>query len=424
MSKTTRILLALAIGLAAGIALAAIRPARVPGAIAIAQPIGTAWLNGLQMTIVPLVVALIVTGIAASAEAARAGRLTARALVTFVALLWAASALAALVTPVLLDLFPIPRGAAAGLADALAHAGPVGEIAPFSQFIETLVPTNVVTAAANDAFLPLIVFALVFGFALTRLPAEQRERMTGFFQIIADAMVVVINWVLWLGPIGVFALALVFGAKAGTSAIGVLLHYVAIVSAVGVVVWLLAFPLGAIGGRIPFGRFVRATGPAHAVAISTQSSLASLPAMLRATDELGVPVAKSGIVLPLAVAIFRVTGPPMNLAVAIYVAHLYGVDLGPAQIAAGVAVAAVTTMGAVGLPGAVSYISSIAPICIAMGSPITALGLLVAVETLPDLVRTVGNVAMDIAVTATVGRRRPDDPAPGETDALLAGDVQ
>src|SRR3546814_8722764 len=77
-----------------------------------------------------------------------------------------------------------------------------------------------------------------------------------------------------------------------------------------------------------------------------------------------------------------------------------------AQIAAGIAVAAVTTMGAVGLPGAVSYISSIAPICIAMGSPITALGLLVAVETLPDLVRTVGNVAMDIAVTATVGRDR------------------
>src|SRR3546814_494902 len=155
----------------------------------------------------------MVTGSASIAVAARAGRLTARALFTFVAVLWAASALAALVTPVLLDLFPIPGGAAAGLADALAHAGPVGEIAPFSQFIETLVPTNVVTAAANDAFLPLIVFALVFGFALTRLPAEQRKRMTGFFQIIADAMVVVINWVLWLGPIGVFALALVLDRK-------------------------------------------------------------------------------------------------------------------------------------------------------------------------------------------------------------------
>ena len=112
----------------------------------------------------------------------------------------------------------------------------------------------------------------------------------------------------------------------------------------------------------------------------------------------------------------------MNLAVAIYVAHLYGVALGPAQIAAGIAVAAVTTMGAVGLPGQVSYISSIAPISIAMGSPIEALGLLIAVETLPDLVRTVGNVAMDIAVTATVAQRGRDAQV-GEADALLTEDA-
>jgi Na+/H+-dicarboxylate symporter len=111
----------------------------------------------------------------------------------------------------------------------------------------------------------------------------------------------------------------------------------------------------------------------------------------------------------------------MNLAVAIYVAHIYGVALGPAQIAAGIAVAAVTTMGAVGLPGQVSYISSIAPICIAMGSPIEALGLLIAVETLPDLVRTVGNVAMDIAVTATVAGRGGEAHL-NEADALLTED--
>jgi len=422
MSQTSRILLALALGLAAGIAIAVIEPGWIATATGIAQPIGTAWLNGLQMTIVPLVVALLVTGVAASAEAARAGRLTARAIVTFIVLLWIASALAAVLTPLFLDIVPIPAGAAAGLREALAHAKPVGAIAPFSQFIATLVPTNVVTAAANDAFLPLIVFSLVFAFALTRLPEAQRSRMTDFFQIVADAMIVVINWVLWLGPIGVFALALVFGAKAGTAAIGVLVHYVAIVSAVGIVVWLAAFPFGAIGGRIGFVRFIRSTGPSHAVAVSTQSSLASLPAMLRATEDLGVPVADSGIVLPLAVALFRVTGPPMNLAVAIYVAHLYGIALGPAQIAAGIAVAAVTTMGAVGLPGQVSYISSIAPICIAMGSPIGALGLLIAVETLPDLVRTVGNVAMDVAVTATLARGKTDARR-SEADRLLEQDV-
>lgn len=421
MSQTSRILTALIAGLAIGIAVAAIEPGWTASLIAVAQPIGTAWLNGLQMTIVPLVVALLVTGVAASAEAARAGRLTARAIVTFIALLWFASALAALLTPVFLEIVPIPAGAGAALREALAHATPVGEIAPFSQFITTLVPTNVVTAAASDAFLPLIVFSLVFAFALTRLPDAQRTTMTDFFQIIADAMIVVINWVLWLGPIGVFALAIVFGAKAGTAAIGVLVHYVAIVSAVGLVVWLIAFPFGAVAGRVPLLRFIRSTGPSHAVAISTQSSLASLPAMLRATEQLGVPVARSGIVLPLAVAIFRFTGPPMNLAVAIYVAHIYGVALGPAQIAAGIAVAAVTTMGAVGLPGQVSYISSIAPICIAMGSPIEALGLLIAVETLPDLVRTVGNVAMDIAVTATVAGRGGEAHL-NEADALLTED--
>lgn len=422
MSPTTRILLALAAGLGLGIVLAMAAPGWTLSAIAVAQPVGTAWLNALQMTIVPLVVSLIVTGVAASAEAARAGRLTARAIVTFIVLLWCASALAALLTPLFLSLFPLPGGAAGSLHHALAGAKPVGEIAPFSQFITTLVPTNVVTAAADNAFLPLIVFALVFAFALTRLPDVQRKTMTDFFQIISDAMIVIINWVLLLGPIGVFALGVVFGAKAGTDAIGALLHYVMIVSGVGIVIWLIAFPFGAIAGRVGLMRFVRATGPSHAVAISTQSSLAALPTMLRATDALGVPVARSGIVLPLAVALFRFTGPPMNLAVAIYVAHLYGVALGPAQIVAGIAVAAVTTMGAVGLPGQVSYISSIAPICLAMGTPIEALGLLIAVETLPDLVRTVGNVAMDIAVTLTVAGRG-GDPQVAEADRLLQENI-
>ena len=137
--------------------------------------------------------------------------------------------------------------------------------------------------------------------------------------------------------------------------------------------------------------------------------------------ELGVPVATSGVVLPLAVALFRVTGPVMNLAVAIYVAHVFGIQLGPVQLAAGVAAAAITTMGAVSLPGSISYVSSIAPIAAAMGVPIEPLALLVAVETLPDLVRTLGNVTMDTAVTATIARRSGDRGQTSEADALLQG---
>jgi Na+/H+-dicarboxylate symporter len=333
-------------------------------------------------------------------------------------MLWFFSAFAAILTPLLLRWFPLPAASSAALKTALSGTKPVGDIPPFSEFLAAIVPSNPIAAAANDAFLPLIVFTMVFAFALTRLPAEPRTLLTKFFQAIADVMLVMIGWILWLAPLGVFALAYVVGARAGTAAFGALVHYILIVSGIGVLVWLASFPIGAIGGRVDLARFVRATVPAQAVAISTQSSFASLPAMLRGAEALGVPVATSGVILPLAVAIFRVTGPPMNLAVAIYVAYWFGIPLGPGQLAAGVAVAAITTMGAVSLPGQISYVSSIAPICIAMGVPIAPLGLLVAVETIPDIFRTLGNVTMDLAATRIISVRN-GPVAESEGDALL-----
>jgi Na+/H+-dicarboxylate symporter len=341
--------------------------------------------------------------------------------ILFMIVLWTGAIMAAFLTPLLLDLWPMPAGAAEALKTTLsASADKVGEIPTLGQFVRSIIPTNPIAAAASDAILPLIFFTTVFAFAITRLPQEPRRHLTLFFQAIADAMLVVVNWVLWLAPIGVFALAYVVGAKAGASAFGALLHYILIVSAVGCVVWFAAWPLAMLGGRFGFGAFTRAVAPAHAVAISTQSSLASLPAMLRGSERLGIPVAASGVTLPLAVALFRATGPAMNLAVAIYVANWFAIPLSPLQLAAGVAVASTTTLGAISLPGSISYISSIAPICLAMGVPIEPLVLLVAVETLPDIVRTTGNVAMDVATTATVARRTGFDAAEaGEQDRLL-----
>ena len=108
--------------------------------------------------------------------------------------------------------------------------------------------------------------------------------------------------------------------------------------------------------------------------------------------------------LPLAVAIFRATSPAMNLAVAIYAAHLTGTTLTPVAVAAGVLVAFLVSLSSVSLPGTISFVVSVGPIAMAMGVPVAPLGLLVAVEMLPDLMRTLGNVTMDVAVTATVDR--------------------
>ncbi|WP_174286352.1 dicarboxylate/amino acid:cation symporter [Sphingomonas bacterium] len=404
MSQATRILLALVAGLVLGIAVAHWSTTGALAATAFTQPIGSAWLHGLQMVIVPLIVGLLVTGVGATADAARAGRIAGRAIVAITIVLWSTTIMSAVLTPLLLDLWPLPTAWSTALRAALTQAPPMGAAPTMGTFFETVVPTNVLAAAAGDAFLPLTVFALVFAFAITRLAPVPRQLLTGFFQAIVDAMLVIIGWILKLAPIGIFALAYGVGARTGAAAFGALAHYIIIVSSIGIVVLIAAYPLAVLAGRVRLGAFVRAAGPAQAVAISTQSSLASLPAMLKGSEALGAPPTTAGIVLPIAVAIFRATSPAMNLAVALYVARWLGVPIGPGALAAGVATAAITTMGSVSLPGTISYFASVAPVAIAMGVPIEALGLLVAVETIPDLFRTVGNVTMDIAVTTFVAR--------------------
>jgi Na+/H+-dicarboxylate symporter len=405
MSQPTRILLSLLAGLAIGAALAGYAPQAGLTVATWAQPVGQAWLNALQMTIVPLVVALLITGVTATAEAAQAGRLAGRAIAMYVVLLFLSAAAAAVLTPLLLQIAPLPQESAASLRAALAGAEKVGPVPPIGEFLAAIVPSNIVKAAVENAFLSLIIFALIFAFAITRVAAESRALLTNFFVAVRDVMLIVIDWVLWVGPIGVFALALVVGAKAGTGAFGALLHYILIVAGVGLVVTLFAYPTAVIAGRVGLARYFRAALPSQAVAFSTQSSLATLPVMVEGAGAVGVPVAVSGVTLPLAVAIFRATGPAMNFAVAIYVAQWFGVPLSWATLALGAVVATLTSLGSVSLPGTVSYVSAISPITATIGAPIAPLGLLVAVETLPDIMRTVGNVTWDLATTMWLSRR-------------------
>jgi proton glutamate symport protein len=180
-----------------------------------------------------------------------------------------------------------------------------------------------------------------------------------------------------------------------------------LVSLLGIFVLLAAYGVALFGAGWSLARFARAMIAPQAVAISTQSSLASLPAMLGAAHELGVPAARADVTLPLAVALFRATGPAMNMGVAIYVAHWLGIALSPFQIAVGIAVAAATTYSAVSLPGQLSFVTNTAPIALAMGLPIEPLAILIAVETIPDIFRTIGNVTMDVAVTGLASRRAP-----------------
>jgi proton glutamate symport protein len=382
---------------------------------AIAKPVGGLWLNALKMTVVPLVVALLITGITKTAEAAKAGKLAGRSVLWFLTILWSSSIMAALVLPALLNWWPLDASAGEALKSGLATQDKVGTPPGIGDFLLSLVPSNPIAAAANDAILPLTIFTTLFAFAMLQLSPERRAPLSAFFEAVADVMLVVIGWVLWLAPVGVFALAILIGTQSGFEALGALAHYVILLSSLGVIITLAAYGVAIFGGRVSLLDYQRAVLPAQAVAISTQSSLASLPAMLKGVVKLGVKPETADMVLPLAVALFRASGPALNLGVAIYIAHWFGMELTPLQLAAGVAVAATTTIGAVSLPGTISFISSIAPIAIAMGVPIEPLAILLAVETIPDIFRTFGNVSMDVAVTKAIARQHDGDSPKGET---------
>ncbi|SFP70072.1 dicarboxylate/amino acid:cation symporter [Sphingomonas rubra] len=409
MSQPIRLLLSLVVGLVGGVLLGRFDAGAADVAVLVAQPVGTAWLNGLQMTVVPLVLSLLVTGVASTAEAASAGRLAARTIGLALVFLTVAATAAAVAMIALLDLLPIPVEAARQLRAAITGDVPVPTPPPLAELLAAIVPTNVVGAAASGALLSLIVFTLVFAFALTRIEAGARDLLVRFFAGIRDTMLVVVGWVLWLAPLGVFALALAVGARAGAAAFGALVHYIALVCVTGLVVVAIAYVLTAVAGRVPIGRFARAALPAQTFAVSTASSLASLPAMLKAAGEMGVSGSAAGVVLPLIVAMFRATQPAMNLAIAIYIGAWFGVATPPAAIAAGIAVGVITSLGSVSLPSQITFFASVAPIASAMGVPLTPLGLLLAVETIPDIFRTLGNVTSDLALTTVVTRGEPAD---------------
>jgi Na+/H+-dicarboxylate symporter len=408
MSLTVRILIALVAGLVCGIAIAEWGGAWDAAIVGVAQPIGKAWLGGLQMPLIPLIFALLVTGIAQAATTARNNGLAGRSIGLFAILLVGAAGVAALAGPLLLTLWPVPEGA----VGALVGAGPVSEVPavrPAAEGLLGFIPVNPLKSAADGQVVAIVLFALIFGFAVTRIAADRRAQLTGFFQALADALLVVVNWVLWLAPLGVFALALVAGARSGLATAGALLHYILFIVALCLLVTLLVYPLAVLLGRIGVGRFARAVFPAQAIAFSTQSSIASLPAMIQASDgALAVRETSRSIVLPLAISLFRITSPPANLGVALYVAAMNGVDLGATQLVLGVLVAAVVSLAAVGLPSQITFFTTTGPICLAMGVPVEALPLLLAVATVPDLFRTVGNVTADMGVARILDQRAAD----------------
>jgi len=397
---SVRILSGLALGLFAGAALAGNSTSET--FLIVLRPIGKLWLDALTMTVVPLVFSLLVTGIVSATSGGAGGRTAPRALMWFAILLMSACLVSAAFTTVALDLWPVSAEA----ASLRSLGGMSPEIAPAGDWLANIIPANPLKAASDTAMVPLVIFAVLFGFAVGNIEAELKVSMLTFFKAVVQAMLVIVHWVLLIAPLGVFALAFSVGTQAGASAAGALLQYIVLAVSSCLVTITLSYIVATLLGRISPFTFARAALAAQIVAASTQSSLASLPAMINAAGVLGVGKEEAGIVLPLAVSIFRAASAAANVTVAIYLAHVHGVTIAPGTLVIGALVAAAVSVAAVGLPAQVSFFAIIGPVCIAMNVPIGLLPLLLAVETIPDIFRTLGNVTADLAVTRVVAQIR------------------
>jgi len=409
MSPTVRVLVGLLSGAALGIALTSLEPALAGDAATVAQPIGDLWLNALQMTVVPLVVALVVLGVASTSNAASSGRTARRAIVVFLVLLCAGAAFAAVFAPFQLSLLPRDPELIASLRAAIGTPATDSAAAGFAERFARIIPSNVIAAAAQGAMLPLVVCAMLFGFALTQVEAPRRAQAIDLFQTLADVMVTIVRWVLWAAPLGVFALALGVCVKAGVSVLSALGWYILAMCTLYLAVTAGLYFVAVFAGGQRLRQFAAGILPAQVIAASTQSSLATLPAMVDiAQNRLGCSPGAAALVLPLAVSLFRITSPVQYIGVSCFIAWIYGVELSASQLAVGAALAVVISLGSVGLPGQVSLIATNMPVVQAMGLPVAPLGLMLAVETIPDAFATLGNVTGDLTATAIAARQNDE----------------
>jgi len=419
--RAHRVVIGLIAGLIFGSAIGALGGPVALRVASLLEPIGTLWVNGIRMTVVPLVVSLLFVSVATHESAGGMGRLTAATIATFVGLLLFAAVAALLLAPPLIADMKLAADVAerlrsAASASAGQTAAQLTKLPGFGAWVTSLVPVNAVKAAADGAMLPLIVFTVLFALASRQIEPALREALVGFFAAIVGATTTIIEWIIFVAPAGVFALVSVATSRAGIALAGAMAYYILAISALLVLFALLMYPVASIAGRVPLGWFTRAVLPAQAVALGSSSSLASLPALVEGARALGLPIPIGGFVLPFSVSTFKVATPIYWLMGILFLAKLYGIALGIGALLSIAVLAVALSLTIPGVPqGAVLLL---APVLAQYGIPAEGLALLLAADTIPDLVATMTNVTGDFVVGAVVARRVvAEEPSPAASSA-------
>lgn len=421
MSLILRVAIGLVAGLVLGIAISGSHAAWLSGIPGFLDPVGTIFVNAIRLTVIPLVVSGLIAGTASAGSPRKMSRLSSRALVVILVFLLLSALFGLAVSLPLFSRLNLDKSTIALLAgNALQHPVPASYPSVGQWFVD-LVPANLFKAAADGALLPLIIVSIGLGLALTQVESQRRAVVVQFFQGIGDAFLAMVGYVIKLAPLGVFALAVPLAARMGIAAVGALVYYIAAFAIACVVFTLMIlYPAALLLGHVPLSRFVRAALPAQAVAFTSRSSLASLPASYDAVRAgLGLPEEMQNFFLPIAASLFRAGAPMAQIMSVLFLAKLYGLALHPAQLATLVVTVVATSLTAPGIPG--GSIIVMAPVLASANIPAAGIGVLLAIDTIPDMFRTTANVTGWLAAASILSRVVP---AAEKTDVGGKGEGQ
>jgi Na+/H+-dicarboxylate symporter len=395
-----RLHIAIALGLVGGLALGLVASITgFPLLLRIAQgiePLGGAFVNLLKMVVLPLIASVIFVGVSSLGDLRRLGRMGA---ITMVFL--AAAAIIGVLTGMGTMGLLLPwasESASQTIATTSVEASTT--LRPF-QFVLDLIPSNPFQAAAEGALLPLIVFTVLLAAASGALPKRERNLLHDLARAVAAALIKLVHWILWLAPVGVFALAAPVTSRAGWAMLESLLMFVlAVLIGLSLYIGLVYLPIVKLIARRPVRSFLKACVAPQAIAAAATSSPATVPAMLEAADELEVSQPVSGFVIPLGAGIGRGGSAVFQGAGIVFLAWLYGIPLATGGIGAAVLATFIVSFAVASIPG--GSVLSMAPAINTVGIPLDGLAILLSVDRIPDMARTATNVTGTMTATVLV----------------------
>ncbi|MFM2598633.1 dicarboxylate/amino acid:cation symporter [Vibrio fortis] len=362
-------------------------------------PLGAIFINLIKMLVIPLVAVALISGAAGLGNSSSAGKVG----ITTLGYFALTSALAVALALIMGEVFEPGRGIDVSGVEGMfsSEYASKGELPTFWATITGMIPTNVFQSLNEANILQILVFCLFFGIAISKQAKEKRDPIINGVNAIVDAMVWMINKVMIIAPLGVFGLMAEAVGTFGFGALMVVFKLFVVYVAAILVFGFVAYPLMIqIFTKTSAKKFLTAMKKPQAVALSTASSMATLPVTMDTVEnELGVRNSTASFVLPLGATINMSGNAIYYGLVAIFFAQLFNIDL---SMGAYIAIIVTSTLGAVGQAGVPGPSFLVVAVLLAAGIPIEGLPLLFALDRIFDMIRTALNITGDAACAVIV----------------------